>query len=238
MKTHKSKYRALEQQPFAVLNQVQLDVRNQLNEQIRNNNLQYEDVPCLCGNNDYDVICTIETYGLDQQTVICRYCGLSRSNPRLTETEYQHFYVSDVYRLLYCANINEDIKARFDAPDKHYNDSKNILERVRKFKQIDGSTSILEFGSGAGYNLWSFFKAGANCTGIDYSKKSVEIGKEYGLNILQGGLEKIEGQFDIILLCHNLEHLPDPIAALKQIKSHLTTDGLVYISVPNIEHLS
>jgi len=107
---------------------------------------------------------------------------------------------------------------------------------VKKFKQVDESINILEFGCGAGNNLMHFLKEGANCTGIDYSKIGVEIGREYGLNILQGGLEKIEGIYDIIMMCHVLEHFLDPIETLKQLKLHLKSDGLLYISVPNMEN--
>ena len=66
------------------LNKSQLDVREKLNEKIRTNNILFEDVPCLCGSNDSDLICSIDRYGLDQKTVICRDCGLIRSNPRMT----------------------------------------------------------------------------------------------------------------------------------------------------------
>ena len=218
------------------LNKSQLDVREKLNEKIRTNNILFEDVPCLCGSNDSDLICSIDRNGLYQKTVICRDCGLIRSNPRMTEEEYRNFYESDTYGFLYeSENIEEYFRKKFDEPDKYNNDGKNILERVKKFKQVDESVNILEFGCGAGYNLMPFLKEGANCTGIDYSKIGGEIGREYGLNILQGGLEKVEGRYDIIMMCHVLEHFLDPIATLKQFKSHLTSDGLLYISVPNME---
>ena len=155
----------------------------------------------------------------------------------MIEEEYRYFYESDTYRLLYCdENIKEYSRKKFDEPDNYFCDGKNILERMKKFKQVDESVNILEFGCGAGYNLMPFLKEGANCTGIDYSKISVEIGREFGLNILQGGLEKIEGRYNIIILNHVVEHFLDPIAILRQIKSHLTSDGLLYIAVPNMEN--
>ena len=220
------------------LNKLQLDVLNKLNKKIQNNDIQFEDVSCLCGRNDSDLICSFDRYGLDQKTVICRYCGLIRSNPRMTEEEYRYFYESDTYMLLYDGeNTEEYFRKKFDEPDKYLNDGKNILERMKQFKKVDESVNILEFGCGAGYNLMPFLKEGANCTGIDYGKIGMEIGREYGLNILQGGLEKVEGRYDIIMMCHVLEHFLDPIATLKQFKSHLTSDGLLYISVPNMEIL-
>ena len=51
-------------------------------------------------------------------------------------------------------------------------------------------------------------------------------------------MEKIEGRYDIIIMCHVLEHFLEPIATLKQLRSHLTSDGLLYISVPNMEILN
>ena len=185
------------------LNKSQLDVREKLNEKIRTNNILFEDVPCLCGSNDSDLICSIDRNGLYQKTVICRDCGLIRSNPRMTEEEYRNFYESDTYGFLYeSENIEEYFRKKFDEPDKYNNDGKNILERVKKFKQVDESVNILEFGCGAGYNLMPFLKEGANCTGIDYSKIGGEIGREYSLNILQGGLEKVEGRYDKIGRAH------------------------------------
>ena len=179
---------------IADLNKSQLDIRNKLNKKIQNNDIQFEDVSCLCGRNDSDLICSFDRYGLDQKTVICRYCGLIRSNPRMTEEEYRYFYESDTYRLIYDGeNIEEHFRRKFDEPDKYLNEGKNILERMKKFKQVDESVNILEFGCGAGYNLMPFLKEGANCTGI---------------------------------------------ATLKQFKSHLSSDGLLYISVPNMEILN
>ena len=36
--------------------------------------------------------------------------------------------------------------------------------------------------------------------GLDYSKGLVQMGQEHGLNMIQGGLEKLEGKFDIIIV--------------------------------------
>ena len=105
------------------LNKSQLDIRNKLNKKIQNNDIQFEDVSCLCGRNDSDLICSFDSYGLDQKTVICRDCGLIRSNPRMTEEEYRNFYESDTYRLLYeSENIEEYFRKKFDEPDKYLNE--------------------------------------------------------------------------------------------------------------------
>ena len=49
---------------FLDLNKSQLDFRNKLNKKIQNNDIQFEDVSCLCGRNDSDLICSFDRYGL------------------------------------------------------------------------------------------------------------------------------------------------------------------------------
>jgi len=233
-----NKLQTLDYQGILDLNQVQLNARNKLNERIQNKKIIFEDVSCLCGSNEYDVISSIDRYGLEQQTVICKDCGLIRSNPRYIQEEYKLFYETDEYRLLYESNsIKECAMVNFDAAE-NLKDGQNIIQIISKFKQIDNSVNILEFGCGGGWNLIPFVRRGANCIGIDYGKEYTQLGREYGLNILQGSLESVKGKYDIIILSHVLEHFLDPISDLKEIKSHLCENGLLYISVPNITNLS
>jgi 2-polyprenyl-3-methyl-5-hydroxy-6-metoxy-1,4-benzoquinol methylase len=56
-------------------------------------------------------------------------------------------------------------------------------------------------------------------------------------------LNKIEnatftGEFQSIFLVHTLEHLDDPIQALKKIGTWLSDDGKIIVAVPNAEALS
>jgi 2-polyprenyl-3-methyl-5-hydroxy-6-metoxy-1,4-benzoquinol methylase len=199
--------------------------------------MEMEEVACLCGADSFYQIASTDSYGVSLKTVCCLNCGLVQSNPRMTEKAYREFYESDLYRKLYDAgNAEETISNKFNEPDKYSNDSQAIFERVLPFKPINETSSILEFGAYGGYNLSAFLKNGAQVTGIDYSPEGVTVGKRFGINMIQGGFEKLEGEFDVILLTHVLEHFLDPIAGLKKIKDHLKPNGLFYISVPNIIH--
>lgn len=42
-----------------------------------------------------------DRYGINQQTVICKKCGLVYSSPRLTTESVRIFYESDDYRKIY-----------------------------------------------------------------------------------------------------------------------------------------
>ena len=62
----------------------------------------------------------------------------------------------------------------------------------------------------------------------------LEFGNKKGINLIQGGLKKITGEFDIIILSHVLEHMIDPIVAFKKLKSHFKLNWYLYIEVPNV----
>ena len=64
----------------------------------------------------------------------------------------------------------------------------------------------------------------------------LEAGKKYGITLTQGDSGMVKGKFDVILLCHVIEHFTDPFDELKKIRKLLKEDGLLYISLPNIEN--
>jgi SAM-dependent methyltransferase len=48
-------------------------------------------------------------------------------------------------------------------------------------------------------------------------------------------LAELEGQrFDVIVMSHVLEHIPDPVAYLGQLRGHLKDGGMLFIAVPDI----
>ena len=81
---------------------------------------------------------------------------------------------------------------------------------------------VLEFGCGnaAGLKLMSKFTKVNDLTGIDISKKMIELAKKNfpKAKLIRGDLKtlkKLNRKFDLILLLDILEHLPDPQEALR-----------------------
>ncbi len=58
------------------------------------------------------------------------------------------------------------------------------------------------------------------------------------LNVEQDNIGHLEGQFDAIILGDVVEHLIDPVPALKKLSALLTEEGELYTSIPNIQHYS
>ena len=200
------------------------------NNKIKDGEIKFESVPCLCGNTEFELIASVDRYGILQRTGLCIHCGLILSNPRMTAEEYSNFYSSDLYRICYQGNDYREICERKYTQKA----GQHIFDEVNKAKPINTNTTILEFGAGGGWNLLPFIKAGAKVLGMDYSPTLVKLGNEHEINMAQGSFNDVRGFYDVIILNHVLEHFLNPVDSLKTIARHLSKDGIIYIAVPNI----
>lgn len=202
-----------------------------MNAALASGRWETEEVPCLCDSTSFAEIATSDRYGLAQQTVICRQCGLVQSNPRLTPTALSRFYGSDEYRRVY---DGPDYLRRYE---EHFHDGRGelVFAFVTGHRPRERIGSVLEFGCGGGWNLAPFHAAGIPVRGYDYSPELVAMGRGRGLDLRQGDLDAIEGRFDVIVLYNVLEHLTDPVAALRRLRDHLAPAGELFVEVPDIE---
>lgn len=218
------------QKPYENLSEQQSILVSNFNNKILDGEIKLESVPCLCGNTEFDLIASVERYGIIQKTKLCTHCGLILSNPRMTAEEYSNFYSSDLYRICYQGNDYREICKRKYTLET----GMHIFDEVNKAKPISTNTTILEFGAGGGWNLLPFVKAGAKVLGMDYSKTLVKLGNEQGVSMVQGSFNDVRGFYDVIILNHVLEHFLNPVDSLKAVAAHLSKCGVIYIAVPNI----
>jgi len=89
--------------------------------------------------------------------------------------------------------------------------------------------AVLDVGCGEGAFLEKARRRGWKVAGteIDVTRPAVP-----GIRITSS-LAQAAGRFDCITCWHVLEHLPDPLAALREMRSRLTADGALILSVPN-----
>lgn len=205
------------------------------NDAVNGGRIAFELTPCLCGGERFDLVASVDRFAFLQKTVICIACGLIQSNPRMTEQAYQDFYKSDLYRKAYDGDDFSEVYAAYKFDE---NPGIEILEAVSMQLKVAAGTRVLELGAGAGWNLVPFNAAGADVIGLDYSPELVRVGLERGLNMQQGSIGEIDGEFDIIILNHVVEHFLSPVTDLEKIARHLRSDGLLYVGVPNIRNFS
>jgi ubiquinone/menaquinone biosynthesis C-methylase UbiE len=116
-------------------------------------------------------------------------------------------------------------KVFFEEVEKHRYDQEYHIPRVANFGAWKGK-AILEIGCGLGTDLLLFARAGANVTGIDLSRRSIELASErFNLFGFQGlikvgdaeNLEFADDSFDLVY-CHGvLHHTPNTQKAVDEI---------------------
>jgi 2-polyprenyl-3-methyl-5-hydroxy-6-metoxy-1,4-benzoquinol methylase len=116
-----------------------------------------------------------------------------------------------------------------------------LLRRVSTYLEQDSPT--LEVGAYMGDMTAQILQLFSKLTVLEGSEALCEhLGKRFGTDIalIQNTIENVvvSEKFQNIFLVHTLEHLEDPVAALKKIGSWLTENGRMIVAVPNAEALS
>ena len=96
---------------------------------------------------------------------------------------------------------------------------------------------LLDIGAGGGEFTFLAGKMGYDSAGIDPASGYIEHAREnYGADLRALDLDQIESgkKYDLITLFHVLEHLPDPLGAIKSIAGHLEDQGILYVEVPDL----
>jgi 2-polyprenyl-3-methyl-5-hydroxy-6-metoxy-1,4-benzoquinol methylase len=102
---------------------------------------------------------------------------------------------------------------------------------------------VLDVACGNGAFMWTLSLQGHECVGVDISDSMVERTAALGfetrkINVEQDCLPIDLGRFDAITALHVLEHLYDPLEALrKNILPRLTSGGRFLCVIPNAVYL-
>ncbi len=201
----------------------------ELNKEILDEKYRFLPSKCLCGSEDFDIIATVDKYSVLVPTVMCKNCGLIQTNPKFSDTFYKELYDKKIFKNLYYTG--PDIE-HFVLERMNINTGWHIFKAIDKHKNISSETKIVEIGAGAGWNLIPFIDKGAQVIGFEPDLEMVEIAKKYNMPIIQGDETNLVGQYDIIILDHDLEHMTRPVLKLLKISEHLKDNGIIYIGVP------
>ncbi len=112
------------------------------------------------------------------------------------------------------------------------------------FEHINPDTTFLDFGCSTGY-FGSYIKNNKNCKvyGVEISSDKIEASKVldgvYSFDLDSDWPEQIyERKYDYLFFGDVLEHLKDPTDALKKTHRLLKDNGKIFVSIPNIGHIS
>ena len=112
------------------------------------------------------------------------------------------------------------------------------------YRYVPQASRVLDVGCSTG-NFGAALEALKECSvvGIDLSEADVaeaatKITEAHVLDITSDGVPERLGTFDVVVFADVLEHLMDPRAVLRTVRSMLKPGGRVVYSIPNMAHLS
>ncbi len=173
-------------------------------------------------------------------TVSCSDCGLGRIDPLPTDQELAEWYATQ-YRQAYKSAVQPALRHVLRA-------GRNAQLRWQWLRQNSVGLEpahnthprrSLDIGSSSGEFVYLMHTLGFQAKGIEphagyatYARNMLGIDVN-NVTLQQGLASEAAWSLDLISMFHVLEHLPDPVSALRTMGEKLKPEGLLYIEVPN-----
>jgi len=169
-------------------------------------------------------------HGVECRIQQCKQCGLYFANPFPFPTNAQRLYGD---------------------PDKYF-EHHDLTNKIRNFRRLLGGfrkrlgrndLSILDVGSGRGELLAAAKAEGFRMVvGMELSQAMIDYAKaHFDADVFGGTIEQFavhtRERFDVIVLNAVLEHVYDPDSMIAACANLLTPHGLLYLDIPNEDHL-
>jgi SAM-dependent methyltransferase len=157
----------------------------------------------------------------------CERCGLVYLHPQ-----------PDFSRLrdLYAGKVECIVDTRIDPTGEEIIHRSRFAGELDRIEKQRSPGRILDIGSAWGFFLAEARERGWKTWGVELSHEASEYARSrFGLDVFTGKLAEARlpaSHFDAVTLWHVLEHIPDPLAELAEIRRILRNDGLLVISVP------
>ena len=151
-----------------------------------------------------------------------------------------HCHIVFDTRVSYDRNFYEHQRAASVDATKIDARRRNVRQRINLIKTLlHKDISLLDIGCGEGVFLREVLADVREATGLEPTLFYVNYAREhFNLDVRQGLIEDVDfpdGAFSVITMFHVIEHVDDPVAALKKIGRWLQTGGHLVIEVPNIK---
>ena len=199
--------------------------------------------PCaLCGGQEHMLIypanargtvpteefaCTTVALGKHDDIVQCARCGHVSSRPTIDADAILQGY----------ADVTDETYLAEEGPRREL--FRSILRSLGDY-HVQGRR-LLEVGSNVGLFLAEASRAGWEARGIEPSRWAVRTGREhYGVNLHEGTVETLSedtASADIIVMLDVLEHLIDPLDALRRLRTVIRNEGLLVLATVNLASL-
>ena len=184
--------------------------------------------PCWCGTDDYSIVFSVGTYALYH----CPSCGTFRNNPvPLGHEDQASKFYTDYYS------------------DGHASQIKKVIKRNSRFWKVhsrippsfwEGRKEVLDVGCGSGDFVAELGSFGwSNPKGSDIAKSRIQFARQqfpeynfFDQDIAE--LMYILPAQDLIIVDNVIEHVPNPVDLVQNLKKMVGRNGAVVIITPNL----
>lgn len=223
---------------------------------------QWEPGHCpLCGRQPESLVLEIPASPKDNRPDLtlgrCASCDTGILHPRPTVEMIGEFYTDDYdpYQVLQTADAAglrlgfwrlAVQRALFGAPQSPLRQGLLAPGRIlfnalatRPLIFLPKSGRVLDVGAGSGDTVRVYRALGYEAEGLEPHEKTCRYAREYyGLPMHCGTLDSLdvpEGSQDLVLLWNVLEHLHEPLPALRRVLALLKSGGQAAIALPNLD---
>lgn len=178
-----------------------------------------------------------------RQVVVDPVYGYRRLEPVPTSEEHDAFYRHRYYDLLRAGDRAPLLRRLTGAGAEAEGERDWLRETLyadiaHALREHDAGPRVLDVGSGTGELVAALAAEGFDAAGVEPSAEAARLARERGLAVFAGDLAAYaashpDDAFDAIVAVNVLEHVPDPVALLGQLRDVLRDGGLACIQVPN-----
>ncbi|MFZ5448072.1 MAG: class I SAM-dependent methyltransferase [Thermodesulfobacteriota bacterium] len=167
--------------------------------------------------------------GLIITTVECRQCGLVFHNPVIEDRDRQKEAISS--RQWHTGAVDNARQLR--KLEKRWRLQWPMIQPI-----FPPGGRVLEIGCGLGLVGGKLKSLGAQVWAVEPDPDQAAYARQhYGLEVVPLHFEDVSfdaQQFDLILASHVIEHFPDPLAFLQQVRTYAHPDTRLFLETPNV----
>lgn len=186
----------------------------------------------LCNSSRFNMFEITQFKGVEITNQICNQCGFVFQSPHMTSTELDSFYAGE-YRWVYQGSEGpnpKDLKTQKGRADHLLDFSKKYIKQVSNHLDIGCSAGILLKEFQTHYHCNSVGVEPGDAYRIYAQSKGISVYAHINEVIAGSG-----GKFDLVSMAHVLEHMPDPVSTLLQLREQLIKPGgYLLVEVPNL----
>lgn len=99
------------------------------------------------------------------------------------------------------------------------------------------TVAYLDAGCGVGHSLRAGLARGWRVQGVEVDTTALALARQAGLPVVTPADDLLSGPYHLVSFWETLEHIADPAGTLARYAAHLHDDGLVALTVPNLNAL-